>query len=602
MSILVYNGVQMKLIRTQGISRESIYDTSGVDYLYTRWRFDITAIVNRKATSYAPTASGSSLVSGGGTPVATANPVAGIFSPVLTDAAIRQALATPRRRLEYWVESGNNTALGTGGAAAASGLELLLCSPRVGYYVDAKDGPTPLTYDVKQVVGGKTFLVHWVCETHVNECGLYTGNNLPPIILSNRWTDTHTADEDYFVTRHVAGVAIFRKDFLSKLEIIPDLFRIDLFPLPPLGFKRQNIQVTAHADGCGIDYAFDDVQQPITVVPHESGVTRIQAFHTKKLSVQTDAVDGALEALERAASLSWQMKDSKIKPSDMIKDAVGMVKYIPGVGTIAAKGANWAIDKVSEYVDIDKAVIYAKVADSFARNCLPQYTEVIICRVWGHKGSVKRDLYWLACAVAFGRVQPITLVGLVPPPFSFEMTYDVFGKYVEVKLEYRYAGLASMAGVIGGTTNLATIGVGDEQVVGGKWNLLAGMTLPTQIAGSVMNGLPLSGRLANNQASAALQSSRTIGSDSMLQAAPPPPGDGLSRGAWLGRLVTQGITGPCSAPIPPPSPGIWTLVQINARPTKGPGPTGNPTAPSPGGGTGTGTGSGSGSSGSGSSS
>jgi hypothetical protein len=243
MSFITYNGITMQLVRTLRFEQEAVYDEDQTTYLWTRFLLEADCIYNPAATSYSVT----------NPPTATP-----VDAPV-TDVAIRHYLKVPRKQLVFTV-----------------GPYTLLSSPLASYVTDAHNGPMPRDVIVRTIHGSKTFAVRFLIETSLLECPATPGEG--PALVSHRWTESHAVDQDYFTVRTMRGRAKFRSDLLLNTNIAPDDFRSTLVAPIPLGFKRENISVTATSDGTELLYEVVD-RETYQPLGQQSSVTRCEAHY-----------------------------------------------------------------------------------------------------------------------------------------------------------------------------------------------------------------------------------------------------------------------------------------------------------------------------------
>ena len=228
----------------------------GPDYLYTRHRISIRAVLHPLATSV--NASG---VNNAG--------IAGQL-PAETLENIRLKLMQPRQNLLFLV-----------GPSTSGGQ--LVCSPPPGFSCDANNGPIPLRCHVVNWIGFRTALVDFTIETYVRDflspsVGPLPGGPVGPALLSHRWAMTQDIDEDYKTTRTISGQAIFRTDAMQSLNSTPDNWRgIINFPIPNF-WKRESVKVALNEDNNTLDYEI--VDKEYYVLQTNANVTRVDAHMT----------------------------------------------------------------------------------------------------------------------------------------------------------------------------------------------------------------------------------------------------------------------------------------------------------------------------------
>jgi hypothetical protein len=286
-SRLTYDGITLDLIRTDGILRENVYDSAGIDVIYVRWLFDVVAVWNPDVVSYKPGGSMSATA-----PKGVKTPTEEAASVIDSDRVLRWRLMQPRKKLLFQVDSNLDNGQ----------RETLLESPQSAELagggdeatVDCKGGPIPRECNVTRLVGASAMIVQYKVETYVDEAPAYFSlSERKRVIQSHLWTMSTQVDEQFFTTREVSGEAIMRTDGLELHEIKADALRRELFHPIPTGFQRRDIQVTANPDGSGVAYAYRDVECPSYFLAHGSGATQISGTHRISL-VQDENLLGAM--------------------------------------------------------------------------------------------------------------------------------------------------------------------------------------------------------------------------------------------------------------------------------------------------------------------
>lgn len=292
MSVLVYNGVYLDMVDTQGISRQAIYSDDGTTYHWTLWTFDIIAVINQDATSYS-----------------AAGVAAAAQSPVATDTGIRHKLMQPQKQLYYRV-----------------GDENLLQCPANGYETDADNGPTPISFDILEIQGISTFLVRYRIECRVNEC---TGGSRP-IILSHRWQTRLEIDQDHFSTRIVQGVAVFRGDEVRSQNVNVDQFRRDLFHPIGQNMQRENVVVDVLSGGNAVQYSFVDREKAFNLGVN-SVATRVEMFQSGGVyqpDVAATTTSHIIGELQRGVDRNLQAAAGSTTPQGGAFVAVGLANAV----------------------------------------------------------------------------------------------------------------------------------------------------------------------------------------------------------------------------------------------------------------------------------
>lgn len=170
---------------------------------------------------------------------------------------------------------------------------------------DCKNGPLPKLLNVVESVGDcMTMMVDFSIETFVNE-GLLNNINPGRALLSNRFSQEHDVGEDSYTTITTTGTALFRTDFVYSLPQAPDSLRGELFMPIPFGFKRGKIKVVGRPDVTGVDYSYEDVQQPVHFVagPYTKAAS-MSAVHRQAIFNQPDIwANSPLAAYERVLGI-----------------------------------------------------------------------------------------------------------------------------------------------------------------------------------------------------------------------------------------------------------------------------------------------------------
>jgi hypothetical protein len=430
---LTYSGISIDILRTHAAHCEDVYDETGSDYLWTKWTFDITGVINVGATNFT-TAQGNPAP----VPLATNPPQAGgippgaaVNPPFLSHAAIRDTLAQPRQLLTYADEAGNILveSPGLGPAPAANfkpggGIQNnVLANVRLD--CDCTLGPTPLRpVEVLAVHGsGKSVIVRFAVSCTVNESvfwsaqgGLAVLGRAPPkpaIIVSNRWRTTEVLDEAAFSTRTYAGRATFRADLLRDVIIkptdgspdrlaVPDDFRAywGSFFVPP-GFQRREVWVQQDPAGLSVDYRITDVQLPVTLKDRRA--YKIEATYTTGTTHRGAEVLG----IEAERLLANQAVEAAMAAS---ADPFSVAGHLSAAGLRVSRGL-W---------DLGLAA-------------LPRSTDRVRIRAYGQPGSNRKDLVRVCYLVLAN-----CLVGgddIFRSSTSAWLTVDLMGKFASLDFD-----------------------------------------------------------------------------------------------------------------------------------------------------------------------
>lgn len=220
-TVLTYNGMTFSDVLTHSFNQEPIWTDDGVDYLYTQFTIDITAIIN---TSLLPASN----------------------YPTAADAIkqIHRCLMQPRKPLTFKIDT-----------------VTVLSSPPTGKRNDDKFGPQPQFFDVQEINGLTTFVCRFKIITWLfNCCSASTAapDTPPPLFLANRWEQTAVIDRDMYTVRTTTGkLVISGRDNQNPDE---DVFRNAVLPQIPKGFEREKSEYKLTSDNLSLAYQFVDRQ------------------------------------------------------------------------------------------------------------------------------------------------------------------------------------------------------------------------------------------------------------------------------------------------------------------------------------------------------
>ncbi len=260
-------------------------------------------------------------------------------------------------------------------------------SPAAGFTVDCANGPLPRVNEIRELHGSQLMLVDAAYTTFINENedNLGTGS----VILSHRWTERDSFDDDLFQTRTRRGHAIFRSDRLAELKAMPDDFRSWLLPPEPKNFRR-HIEVEVSEDGLELDYTVTDTEQPLNLI--DPGVANIEVTHSQSSS------RGGLEKL--AMDTAWDVLGT-------IKDSFGSLSISPMI----------------EH--------FGRQMERF-KNMMPRLFTHLGVRVWGRPGTPRKYLEDVAFNFIASRLTPIAAV---LSAVKSTVTHDVSGRFIQVDVE-----------------------------------------------------------------------------------------------------------------------------------------------------------------------
>jgi hypothetical protein len=212
MSGYIYNSIFVQHCKTLQFDMEQEFDSSGTDSVWNTYTIRVAGFVSTSGTAFR-----------------------GDTAVVL--AQIKSTLESPRRGLEYKIGDQVIVSVGDG----------------FGQQLDANLGPKPTKASVRHVCAG-TFYVECGCVVRLFECeNLRTPNR----VVSLRWSQTESYDQDWVTTLATRGKLIVRTD----LRASADFFRPLATPPVPTGFIRTRSQYTLNPNGVELDFEFDDVEQ-----------------------------------------------------------------------------------------------------------------------------------------------------------------------------------------------------------------------------------------------------------------------------------------------------------------------------------------------------
>lgn len=419
---LQYGAVSLKIVKFLECTRISEYDPSGTDYLWTKWRISVEAIYSRNTPMNVPYAvsylnlNPANLQNGPAVDFNSAN-----ISAPQTDRSLRHSLSIPRQRLILSYGSGDE----------GDNQTWLVSPSSAEYSCDPINGPHPIEQSVTEVRGdGSLFLVRFTIETATNDCVL-SGGNQAVFLLSNRWTATISADENYYETRTFTGQAIFRADLLKKLKDKTqiDKFRPNILPPTPIRCKRFIDELTVMPDGHTYHYTIRDVEQEVMYLDQptyaafsstgkarryvssiEANVKRSygQAGSGQIMTTFVGEITNALNAVGNA----FQAVNSN---TTLTKDATAIGSLGASVGTLVAAQAGLSL---------------ALGTLGASENILPKFSETVICTVWGTKFAKRSVLQYLAFSVAFGQLTNQMQAQIVPQALFNQVTSNLIGTLI----------------------------------------------------------------------------------------------------------------------------------------------------------------------------
>lgn len=575
-----YGSVNLRVVEMDECIREVVSDPSGIDYLWTKWRLSFTATYSPDQPYTVSVGPGDPL--NGASQVNPIDAGSGGYSAITTDVALRHRLSQHRQPLYVWEYSG-----------IAGAPEIWLWSA-TSTPCDVNNGPIVVDVSVEEVRGAsRMFLVRFVVETYINECGW--GGRLTPYLLSNRWTTSISADEEYNETRTFAGMAVFRADMLRRDHALADSERFNLLPPVPANCKRYIDQLELSPGGNMLTYQVRDVEQPVTYIDQPTdlngrpitsrnrrNVTRINARARKTYQQQgANAVSTAL--INELRTSLWTVGQL----SHLFTSAEGgpLGEAALAVGT--AGGANISL------ASLEMGAALASAGVNTANQTLPTFVEECTVEVFGNRLAKMGDLQYLAFAVAFSQlsnqrlrndwlqgVQSVTsnLIGgaavpllggltaastasstqitqnaaagmntvqnliarVMPPAQLISLEYDLFTKRVLVTVQAEYSGLIDWCS---GRTSAGLRTLTDrlkDEVRGADWpDALRPVPFLGVIGSPVLSPLP------------DLPDKRNLIGTNLIGAQLGPPADDKGRTTSFLDLIAAELTSPCKKPPTP---------------------------------------------------
>ncbi len=237
----------LQLVQTLEFRVEPEYDPSGTDMLWTKYTIRVRGFV----------ANSSSRAPGVGDPVASA----------VTLQSIQARLSAPRKAMSYSI-----------------GATTMVSNPAG---LDAKLGPEPLPVVVTQPNSG-SFLVECGCVVRVVDCNITACPEGSALLLnpvvSLRWTQTETFDQNWYSRLVTSGKLIVRSDLRQSA----DLGRPLCTPALLNDYQRVSSKYTLSPNGLELDFMFEDQEADrlppfgctkakgtYTVTSERPGVTRV---------------------------------------------------------------------------------------------------------------------------------------------------------------------------------------------------------------------------------------------------------------------------------------------------------------------------------------
>src|SRR5690606_12549691 len=148
--------------------------------------------------------------------------------------------------------------------------------------------PCPQACNITQITGTTTFVVDWSCEAYARMCvpAPEVQNRYP--ILSNRWQQSQTYDEDLMATRSASGVIRVVPTSLS-VPVRLDDFRDLCMPKLEYGWKRKSCHFGVSTDGLSLTYQIEDEELNTAVPNPATSINGTYSEITSSLATQHHA-------------------------------------------------------------------------------------------------------------------------------------------------------------------------------------------------------------------------------------------------------------------------------------------------------------------------
>lgn len=254
---VLYNGVHLYNCLTRQWDEEMVYDDSGTDLLYHRYRLRFEGIVHSLAVPSSE-------------PVGFTRALGARDSLASRYADLRVALAQPRQAFSVSMQDASRNFVTVLRAEAAT------TSTSHNRFADVDNGPKPHNVTVTHVAGLNCWRVAFSIDVCLAECA---ESSTAPFVLGNRWSVSEEMDDNGFITRTFAGrlrlaisealVAQIRNQAPWRRLVVPSLEH---------GFRRDRMEFSTSVNGLECDYRVVD-RQVHTAAPWPA--TKIEMTHTE---------------------------------------------------------------------------------------------------------------------------------------------------------------------------------------------------------------------------------------------------------------------------------------------------------------------------------
>lgn len=251
-TVATYNDVIFYNVQTREFDEEVIYDSSGTDYIGSRFKLKLEGEIHVQADVYNGAIPRRQGIQAVGSNTVNNTGAAGLPAAFKW---IQRKLAEPRRPFAmYWSKSGTPTNLQ--GADLAIHATQAIAGQPADASTDCDNGPKPRGLTVLRVTAN-SIRVQWSIEFFLSGCTDGTSGNMkgPFKIINNRWSIAESMDHDLFTTRRITGTIRFAEGLTHK-----HAFKAATIPGLEKGFRRLSIEYESSPTGLEATYAVVDKQ------------------------------------------------------------------------------------------------------------------------------------------------------------------------------------------------------------------------------------------------------------------------------------------------------------------------------------------------------
>jgi hypothetical protein len=297
--------------------------------------------------------------------------------------------------------------------------------------------------------------------------------------------------------------------------LTPDNFRKSAFLQIPLGFKRENVQVTVSSDNTTLDYSYIDQETPLAL-GLRSLATDIEAFATCGITDTLGQMSGITGALAGAAAFGANAVPSSLRNAAL--RAAGGIFGNPTFG--AAIGTT--LDSLQ-----DPGGPVARGIALLTGEGLPKIVGSGVARIKGRRDASKADLVQLAINIIIDR---------------FTTAANDFGAFFNPNQQPRIGRITIMQDVkeLMIEVNIAFIP-----------KLLKQFFITGNVGGNIAAQALTLMNLNTPVFTQGVAGTDPVLSGQEFQANPPPPNSLGTRGGWIGALVLSLLATPGQPPLLP---------------------------------------------------